>query len=236
MAVAYASLAAASAVWAIAGCSDDDPAPAAPDASTSQRDGAVTAPTGAACAQKTAVTTVYNYRTAAVAPGACTEADLASLKTYVQANATATFGDVYAYARGNLGAGCLACVASDVNAAAWAPMLLQDGGFLAPNGSGCFEVVSRRGVVCATAHRNWELCILEACLECDPGQAFNECTQEVQTGAACGAQARRLAEECGDEETVNTWREQCRGEFGLDRWIEAQCIDGPAVADAGADG
>jgi hypothetical protein len=171
--------------------------------------------------------TRFIYKPPVNQPGACAKADVDKLLAYIDKNADATFADLQKEIA-TYPAACAACIIGDINADQWTPLLTRDGSIVSINSSGCVELASNRGDACGKAHRQWDQCIDEGCLNCSDAE-LDTCQSEVQRGA-CLAATEALAEGCGN--SINAYLEECRR---FDRWITKQCVTG-VPTDGGTDG
>ena len=153
--------------------------------------------------------------------GACTQAELNSLITYINGNPMATYTQWKT--SGITNATCRACISGSESASTWAPLLEDATGQLAGlNVGGCIAIASG-SATCGKAYQNWFDCRFQACAGCAQASLSACLTAASQAGGACVNAVNNVGTVCGS--AISAADTACQGtSFVFEGAIKAQCI------------
>ena len=220
---------------AAAGCSSTQPLPAddgGTSGTTDARPDVIKTDTGTSggeeagssgCpTQEVIDATTFPWKPPTLAPGSCTEGELAAFVAFVEKtddpqkwkDGTWTTNDA-----------CRNCVFAK-EGATWAPLILNASGQLAElNVGGCIAIASGKEA-CGKAYQQWRACYLEACTDCPDGDsnAFSKCVTAANK-KACKKAFDDVVPSCGDVDTAANAETACDGEkYVFEGGFRAQCI------------
>ncbi|MBX3192010.1 MAG: hypothetical protein KF819_33780 [Labilithrix sp.] len=175
---------------------------------------------------------VLPWRPPAVAPGSCTEGDLAALVSHIDMNPN---GDPSAWKASIASEVCRSCIFGP-EGVTWPPLVENNAGMLSLiNVGGCIAVATGNAA-CGKAYQNWYDCRIEACIDCeDNGSRFAQCLS-VANKSACKAAFDNVGTICGDVEIANAEQACVSSKYVFEGPVRAQCIglgDGGAGGDGG---
>ncbi|MBX3210351.1 MAG: hypothetical protein KF764_35290 [Labilithrix sp.] len=146
------------------------------------------------CASKDPVdVTTVPYAKALRSPGACSTAEVATLSSYYDLNASTL--SVAGWAA-SVSEACAACAFTASDAEAWGPLLVEGDSFVGANRGGCLEIASEKET-CGRAYEQALRCMLVACLPTSQG-GVGTCRTQAEFDACRSDRAGLLAGPCAD--------------------------------------
>jgi hypothetical protein len=179
-----------------------------------------------ACPSTAAIdASAYPYTSPMKTMGACTQADLSQLISYLQANPSATIQQLRTQLQNAV---CRMCAFGQETDATWAPFTASPG---TPGGyyydyGGCIELATNNAQ-CGHTYQQLARCALEACAGCAPADATG--CQQMAGAGACSAIANAAVAACGGPSALTSAQNMCRGtmsSFPFEVPMQLSCITG----------